>query len=184
MAPKVVSEVTIDLDPETYETQNVHVIYDQIASHFSSTRYKVTKGYHLTLPVPFLNITLSPGRSSSNSCLSCLMAGSDLTLGLEMENIYCWTGRAVSEWLDLTIASIYWRLPNKPGERHERWSSEMSLASAGGNTLLYMNKIQRRSCRSEGIQDYAISIATIHHLATPRRRMLAVQASTKFSMSR
>lgn len=36
---------------------------------------------------------------------------------------------------------------------------------------------------SEGIQDYAISIATIHHLATPRRRMLAVQVSTKFSVS-
>lgn len=36
---------------------------------------------------------------------------------------------------------------------------------------------------SEGIQDYAISIATIHHLATPRRRMLAVQASKRFSVS-
>jgi len=107
MPPKVVSEVTIDLDPETYETQNVHVIYDQIASHFSSTRYKVTKGHHLTLLAPFPNITLSPGRSLSNSCLSCLMAGSDLTLGLEMESIYRWTGRAVYKRLDLIIASIY-----------------------------------------------------------------------------
>jgi len=33
---------------------------------------------------------------------------------------------------------------------------------------------------SEGTQDYAISIATIHHLATPRRRILAVQASKNF----
>jgi len=95
MAPKVVSQVTIDLDPETYETQNVHVTYDQIASHFSSTRYKVTQGHHLTLPVPSSKITLSPGLLSSISCLSCLMAGSDLTLGLEMENIYRWTDRAV-----------------------------------------------------------------------------------------
>ncbi len=41
MAPKAVSEVIIDLDPVTYETQNVHEVYDKIASHFSSTRYKV-----------------------------------------------------------------------------------------------------------------------------------------------
>jgi hypothetical protein len=43
MAPKVVSEVAVDLDPEFYETKNVHAIYDQIAHHFSSTRYKVNE---------------------------------------------------------------------------------------------------------------------------------------------
>jgi tRNA (uracil-5-)-methyltransferase TRM9 len=41
MPLKAVTEVTIDIDPATYETQNVHAIYDTIASHFSSTRYKV-----------------------------------------------------------------------------------------------------------------------------------------------
>lgn len=48
MAPKAVSEVTIDLDPAIYEAQHVHAIYDTIASHFSSTRYKVM-GHHLPI---------------------------------------------------------------------------------------------------------------------------------------
>ena len=93
MAPKAVSEVMIDLDPETYEAQNVHAIYDQIAGHFSSTRYKVTKGHHLICL--FLTLPPSPGRSLPNSCLSCLMVGLDLTPGLETENIYRWIGRAI-----------------------------------------------------------------------------------------
>lgn len=52
MPPKAVAEVTIDIDPATYETQNVHAIYDTIASHFSSTRYKVMDTGLLRLVVP------------------------------------------------------------------------------------------------------------------------------------
>jgi tRNA (uracil-5-)-methyltransferase TRM9 len=40
MGPKVVlTEVTTDA--QTHEDEHVHTVYDQIASHFSSTRYKV-----------------------------------------------------------------------------------------------------------------------------------------------
>jgi hypothetical protein len=31
----------VDEDPSAYEAKHVHQVYDQIASHFSSTRYKV-----------------------------------------------------------------------------------------------------------------------------------------------
>lgn len=51
MAPKAVSEVTIDLDPEIYEVQNVHEVYDKIASHFSSTRYKVVQNPLQSVPL-------------------------------------------------------------------------------------------------------------------------------------
>lgn len=44
MAPTVTSTV-VDDKPEIYEDSHVHDVYDQIASHFSSTRYKVRTLY-------------------------------------------------------------------------------------------------------------------------------------------
>lgn len=40
--PKDVTSTIVHGDPEEYEDNNVHSIYDNIASHFSSTRYKVS----------------------------------------------------------------------------------------------------------------------------------------------
>jgi len=44
MAP-VLETVTVEGKPEEYEECNVHAIYDAIATHFSSTRYKVSYDY-------------------------------------------------------------------------------------------------------------------------------------------
>lgn len=38
---KSVTPASVVGDPQAYEDQHVHAVYDQIASHFSSTRYKV-----------------------------------------------------------------------------------------------------------------------------------------------
>ena len=62
--PPGVTATVVDEDPEAYEERHVHAVYDHIASHFSSTRYKVVND---TL-VPFA-ATLSdhsPGLSSQN----------------------------------------------------------------------------------------------------------------------
>ena len=41
--PREVSRAVIaDDDPQIHEDVYVHAVYDQIASHFSSTRYKVS----------------------------------------------------------------------------------------------------------------------------------------------
>ncbi|KAG5354231.1 hypothetical protein C0989_003744 [Termitomyces sp. Mn162] len=40
MAPRVLESVLVSEDAQSYENENVHAIYDEIASHFSSTRYK------------------------------------------------------------------------------------------------------------------------------------------------
>ena len=40
MAP-VVTSTAVSNDPQTYEDEHVHAVYDEIAPHFSSTRYKV-----------------------------------------------------------------------------------------------------------------------------------------------
>lgn len=41
MAPKPVLIASPPLHPNSYEQEHVHAVYDTIASHFSSTRYKV-----------------------------------------------------------------------------------------------------------------------------------------------
>lgn len=41
MAPKVTA-TTVDKDPQQYEDEHVHAVYEDIAPHFSSTRYKVS----------------------------------------------------------------------------------------------------------------------------------------------
>jgi hypothetical protein len=41
MSSRAVAETVVDDNPSDYEEKNVHAVYDEIASHFSSTRYKV-----------------------------------------------------------------------------------------------------------------------------------------------
>jgi tRNA (uracil-5-)-methyltransferase TRM9 len=40
--PKTVTPIQITDDPQVHEDRHVHAVYDQIASHFSSTRHKVS----------------------------------------------------------------------------------------------------------------------------------------------
>ena len=41
MPSGILETVIVDGEPEIYEDLNVHAIYDEIAPHFASTRYKV-----------------------------------------------------------------------------------------------------------------------------------------------
>ena len=41
MPANPVSAVTVSDDPRVYEDKHVHAVYNEIAPHFSSTRYKV-----------------------------------------------------------------------------------------------------------------------------------------------
>lgn len=41
MPSGILETVIVDGEPENYEDLNVHAIYDEIAPHFASTRYKV-----------------------------------------------------------------------------------------------------------------------------------------------
>ena len=39
-------EIPPDKNPQAHEDEHVHAVYEQIASHFSSTRYKVSAVPH------------------------------------------------------------------------------------------------------------------------------------------
>lgn len=140
MAPKAVSEVEVDLDPETYETQNVHAIYDKIAGHFSSTRYKpwpIIARFLAELPSGWIGLDSGTG---NGKYLPLDRQGDIWTIGLDRS---------------INLLKIAQQAGGK--------MREVVL----GNVL--------DCCWRRHAYDYAISIATIHHLATPQRRMLAVQ---------
>ena len=69
MAPAVTATTVSDDDPQKYEDEHVHAVYDQIAPHFSSTRYKVRlEGSlaELSHVVTAVNTTYSRGRLSQD----------------------------------------------------------------------------------------------------------------------
>jgi tRNA (uracil-5-)-methyltransferase TRM9 len=55
--PQPVAVETPNVGEEAYEEQNVHQVYEEIATHFSDTRYKVRNGKSQVLKIlkqPFL----------------------------------------------------------------------------------------------------------------------------------
>ena len=60
-------------DAESYEEENVHAVYEEIATHFSSTRYKVRP--HISLPIAAFNTS-----QASDHNLNCQVENRDKIL--------------------------------------------------------------------------------------------------------
>ncbi|KAA1469540.1 hypothetical protein DENSPDRAFT_857964 [Dentipellis sp. KUC8613] len=139
-----VTTATIDEQPEVYEAKYVHEIYDQIASHFSSTRYMpwpVVAKFISDLPTGWVGLDSGTGNGKYLP-LPIDRPGSVWTIGLD-------------------------RSRNLLGEARKAGDAGILREVVWGDAL-------GRGWR-KGAFDYAISIATIHHLATPERRRLAVK---------
>lgn len=74
-----VTAVTVSDDPQVYEDAHVHSVYDEIAPHFSSTRYKVCSPCSHDRTDVARRRRDSHGLSSHNSSLLFLQAGLDWT---------------------------------------------------------------------------------------------------------
>ncbi|KAG9098743.1 tRNA methyltransferase, has a role in tRNA modification [Ceratobasidium sp. 370] len=127
---------------QNYENQYVHDIYDQIASHFSQTRYKpwpVIARFLNSIPTGSIGLDSGTG----NGKYLPLSEGRFLTIGVDRS------------------AGLL---------KFAQFAGEPSVPR---DVLLgdVKDRIWRR-----GIFDFVISIATIHHLAVPERRMEAVAA--------
>jgi hypothetical protein len=62
MAPRVLEAAKVVGEPDEFEYRNVHTIYDEIAPHFSSTRYKVsmmTMKYFPVGPFNFVRVAVA-----------------------------------------------------------------------------------------------------------------------------
>ncbi|KAJ3906444.1 hypothetical protein F5879DRAFT_1069556 [Lentinula edodes] len=142
MAPRSVTSATISEDPLAYEEKHVHSVYEQIAPHFSSTRYK---------PWPVIAAFLSnipPGWVGLDSG-----TGNGKYLPLPAEN-----------------PSRVWTV----GLDHSLNLLKIARNAGGVYQEVVRGNILDQPWRKNSF-DYAISIATIHHLATYERRKQAIQ---------
>ncbi|KAJ6546550.1 S-adenosyl-L-methionine-dependent methyltransferase [Mycena vulgaris] len=142
MAPAVIATAVAADRPAAYEAAHVHDVYDHIASHFSSTRYK---------PWPIIAAFLSELQ--------------DGWVGLD-------AGTGNGKYLPLPVdrPGRLWTI----GLDRSRNLLEIARTAGGAVREVVWGDVLGDAWRRE-VFDYAISIATIHHLATPDRRKLAVQ---------
>ncbi|GLA01873.1 tRNA methyltransferase, has a role in tRNA modification [Aspergillus niger] len=123
-------------DQEAYEEKNVHEVYQQIASHFSSTRYK---------PWPIVEQFLrglEPG--SVGLDVGC---GNGKYLAVNREVFIVASDRSAN------LAQI--------AQKHQPHSTIIA-------DILHLP-------HPDSFFDFAISIAVIHHLSTPDRRVQAIR---------
>ncbi|KAG8701620.1 tRNA methyltransferase, has a role in tRNA modification [Ceratobasidium sp. 394] len=127
---------------QNHENQYVHDVYDQIAPHFSQTRYKpwpVIANFLNSIPTGSIGLDSGTG----NGKYLPLSEGRFLTIGVD------------------------------------RSAGLLNFAQFAGESSVprdvLLGDVRDRIWR-EGVFDFVISIATIHHLATPERRMEAVAA--------
>ncbi|KAI0331131.1 S-adenosyl-L-methionine-dependent methyltransferase [Cubamyces sp. BRFM 1775] len=129
-------------DPQAYEDAHVHAVYDEIAPHFSSTRYKpwpIIAAFLSSLPPGAVGVDLGTGNGKYLP-LPAERPGSVWTVGLD----------------------------------RSRNLLEIARGAGGAPREVVWGDVLGRPWRV-GAFDYAISIATIHHLATPARRKAAVK---------
>lgn len=122
---------------ESYEHEYVHEVYEQIASHFSETRYKpwpIVEAFLKNLPVGAVGLDIGCGNGKYLQVnRNVFIIGSDRSSNL--------TKIASQHQPHSAIVADTLALPHRPGTF-----------------------------------DFAISIAVIHHLSTPERRIAAVKA--------
>lgn len=194
MPPKSVTLAQISGDPQAHENLYVHAVYDQIAFHFSATRYKVSAekecGPHrfntklYSQPWPIIAQFLSTLPTGSVGLDSGTGNGKYLPLPTDRPPGSVWTiGLDRSRNL-LEIARTAGQNDQDMKSRKEVvWGDILGRGWRDGVFVciflfLFSQKITLITIPlSHDWKDYAISIATIHHLATHERRKLAVQVS-------
>lgn len=170
----MVTSVSISEDPRIYEETHVHAVYEEIAPHFSSTRYKVNQ---VTSRTP-LSTNAHPA-VARNSGLPDKSPG-------RMDRSWFWYRKrkvsTTSDWKTQSRLDDWHRSKHEPSQNCEKcWrSSEGSCTRQCFGSSLAGGRVC--SCILRWLfvllnifQDYTISIATIHHMATYERRKQAVQ---------
>lgn len=169
---------------EQWEAENVHNVYSSIASHFSATRYKpwpLVTFFLATLPPGSIGIDVGCGNGKYLHLRNSLHRQSDsyeeqsseagpsrldcLTIGVDR------SPELVSFAKTMTLKSMSPRRAKEPKAK----GAEGPSASA----LPLLNEVAVGDAITSGFQsgsfDYAISIATIHHLSTRQRRRESIQ---------
>ncbi|TDL27397.1 S-adenosyl-L-methionine-dependent methyltransferase [Rickenella mellea] len=144
---KAVIPIQVIDEPQAHEKRHVHEVYDQIASHFSSTRYKpwpVVANFLQSIPTGWVGLDSGTGNGKYLP-LPANRSGETWTIGLDRSQ----------NLLRIAMNANY-------GDTN--CIREVVLGDA------------IETCWRVSAFDYAISIATIHHFSTKERRERAVQS--------
>jgi len=167
------------IDPIEFEQQHVHEVYDQIATHFSNTRYKPWPGVikflsqdcHGDHPI-IIDIGAGNGKYSLVTSSKGFYIGSDVSRGL-LE-----TAKAKHWAIQEDLVCIEKGNPIPKGRQNDisvykcnRIPNDNFILPPSGShpQLIQSNALQR--CYRNGIADVAICIAVLHHLSTEERRI-------------
>ncbi|KAK2741451.1 tRNA methyltransferase, has a role in tRNA modification [Myotisia sp. PD_48] len=134
---------------EAYEEEHVHQVYEDIASHFSSTRYKVGDG------LKFVNLMWINPWPIVERFLNDLSPGS---IGLD---IGCGNGKYLKVNSDIFIVA---------SDRSQALATIASQHHPHSAIIADNLNLPHR----DGKFDFAISIAVVHHLSLPERRVKAI----------
>lgn len=162
------SSQAVDLvDPLSYEEQNVHSVYESIASHFSSTRYK---------PWPIVETflkSLEPGAVGLD--VGC---GNGKYLGVSRDVFIVGSDRSAS------LVGIAGGVSKEGGKSARNARS----GRKGGEKIEDGGRNERNEVvvadtlalpHQAGRFDFVISIAVVHHLSTRERRREAIKGILK-----
>ncbi|GAB7366432.1 hypothetical protein MBLNU230_g8229t1 [Neophaeotheca triangularis] len=159
---------------EQYETENVHEVYEQIASHFSSTRYKpwpIIERFLQTLPDGSIGLDVGCGNGKYLAVnKNIYILGSDRSTNLtQIATRHQPHSALVADILQLphparcfefaiSIAVIHHL--STPERRVESIASILSTLRAGGKALLYVWALEqegsRRGWKEGGEQDVMV----------------------------
>jgi len=166
-------------DPDQFEQQHVHEVYDQIANHFSNTRYKpwpgvinfLRNGLHGDHPI-VIDIGAGNGKYSLVTSSKGFYVGSDVSRGLLD------TAKAKHWAIQEDLINIENGFPIAKGRQNDisvykvnRIPDDTQVLPPSGShpQLIQSNALQR--CYRPGVADVAICIAVLHHLSTEDRRI-------------
>ncbi|GAA5905903.1 tRNA (carboxymethyluridine(34)-5-O)-methyltransferase [Sporobolomyces salmoneus] len=142
------------MDPSTFESSHVHTVYNAIASDFSRTRHSRW---------PFVESFLSSLPPSS----LVLDAGTGNGKYLGVRSILSWDGKSEEKDEGTRSGELF----NVGFDRSE---GLLGIAQGKGHEVVKGDCVDM-GCWRRGAFDHAISIATIHHFATPSRRIESIK---------
>ncbi|GAA5957129.1 hypothetical protein JCM21900_003106 [Sporobolomyces salmonicolor] len=159
--------------PASFESAHVHAVYDEIASDFSRTRHS-----RWPFVEHFLD-QLDPGSI-------VLDAGTGNGKYLGCRSVLNWEGKADEgkprgkgkgksvEPAQAEKEDVPTRKSNVLNVGFDMSAGLLGIASAKGHEVVKGDCVDL-SCWRRGAFDHAISIATVHHFATPERRTEAIK---------
>ncbi|GAA5877498.1 hypothetical protein JCM1840_003873 [Sporobolomyces johnsonii] len=159
--------------PASFESTHVHAVYDEIASDFSRTRHSRW---------PFVERFLDQLHPGS----IVLDAGTGNGKYLGCRSVLDWEGKAdegkprgkgkgkAVEPVQAEKEDVPTRKNNMLNVGFDMSAGLLGIASGKGHEVVRGDCVDL-SCWRRGAFDHAISIATIHHFATPERRTEAIK---------